>query len=365
MRTSRSLALAAILAATSCACAQPFWTLVGPVGFVERFDTPDTAAPDEVFGPPGYTLLDPTVIISRADAVAFVDIGGDNTVMRIQAPIETELQYVSGLEAGGADEVGATRPNLSTVGGSTEWFQVYASWTEAFFPAPGDPARVSADFRLTDPSEAYAFTAREPSFSQLGGIVYFGTFPGQNTSSPGAPDTTTMRYLATNGYPVMAVCADENGMPILGCVAPQGYDVGQPLLTPVGSWFSITIEDLADVRQRVYVDYHDGAGAILAGEMETIDITYAANRIIIGSTLGVPDATLYVDNIRAHGYVTTRYPDANGDRIIDFTDLNLVLSNFGTTTNVGYPFGDADNNQTVDFTDLNAILGAFGEDLNN
>jgi len=90
-----------------------------------------------------------------------------------------------------------------------------------------------------------------------------------------------------------------------------------------------------------------------------------SGRIAVGATLAHPGATLYVDNIKARGYITTRYPDANGDRVVDFTDVNLVLGAFGVPAGAGFPLGDVDNSQTVDFKDLNAVLGAFGQDLRN
>ncbi len=51
--------------------------------------------------------------------------------------------------------------------------------------------------------------------------------------------------------------------------------------------------------------------------------------------------------------------DANGDGVIDFIDLNAVLSAFGTTGPPGYS-GDFNNDGSVDFLDLNAVLSFFG-----
>ena len=363
MRTSRLVALAAILGATSCALAQPFWTLVGPVGFVERFDTPDTAAPDEVFGPPGYTLRDPIILVRGGLAeIPVVQTPAGNNVLRFRTPLQSMAtvgaQFLPASENDAFPYHIASPPSSSAL----ELIE-YVYSAGSFFPAPGEPARTAADFFLTDAAEFYRFSAREPNFADLAGSVYFGATGDMNPVVPGDP--TAMRYLTAVGFTPMRVCVDAAGNAIDGCEAPTGYTLGQLLSTPVNAWFAITIEDLDDVRQRVYVDRFDGAGEALVGECQTIDITYASGMISVAATLRQPDATLYVDNIRAHGYVTTRYPDANGDRIIDFIDLNLALSNFGTTTNVGYPLGDVDNDQAVDFTDLNAILGAFGQDLNN
>ncbi len=50
--------------------------------------------------------------------------------------------------------------------------------------------------------------------------------------------------------------------------------------------------------------------------------------------------------------------DANGDRIVDFLDLNIVLG-FYAQTGPALP-GDLDANGVVDFIDLNIVLSAFG-----
>ncbi|MGD9691304.1 MAG: hypothetical protein AB7G17_00510 [Phycisphaerales bacterium] len=50
--------------------------------------------------------------------------------------------------------------------------------------------------------------------------------------------------------------------------------------------------------------------------------------------------------------------DTNGDRRVDFLDLNMVLSQFGQSgTGLG---GDVSGDGMVNFVDLNIVLGAFG-----
>lgn len=50
--------------------------------------------------------------------------------------------------------------------------------------------------------------------------------------------------------------------------------------------------------------------------------------------------------------------DTNGDRVIDFADLNVVLSDFGS---VGILAGDVDHDGDCDFSDLNLVLSGFGQ----
>lgn len=51
--------------------------------------------------------------------------------------------------------------------------------------------------------------------------------------------------------------------------------------------------------------------------------------------------------------------DANGDDAVDLADLNLVLSNFGTSVPMSTG-GDVNGDGVVDLADLNSVLSAFG-----
>jgi hypothetical protein len=51
--------------------------------------------------------------------------------------------------------------------------------------------------------------------------------------------------------------------------------------------------------------------------------------------------------------------DANADRVVNFTDITTVLSNFGSTGAAGLP-GDADRSGAVNFTDITTVLSNFG-----
>jgi len=51
--------------------------------------------------------------------------------------------------------------------------------------------------------------------------------------------------------------------------------------------------------------------------------------------------------------------DANGDEGVTYTDINLVLSQFGQSGPVGSLAGDVTGDGAVNFTDLNIVLSAF------
>ncbi len=52
--------------------------------------------------------------------------------------------------------------------------------------------------------------------------------------------------------------------------------------------------------------------------------------------------------------------DANGDGVVNFSDLNLVLANYGFTGAPGALPGDLNGDGVVDFADLNTVLANFG-----
>ncbi|MBX3351312.1 MAG: agmatine deiminase family protein [Phycisphaeraceae bacterium] len=56
--------------------------------------------------------------------------------------------------------------------------------------------------------------------------------------------------------------------------------------------------------------------------------------------------------------------DTNGDNLVNFADLNAVLSEFGQTGAPGFSPSDLNNDGAVNFADLNAVLSAFGSDCN-
>ncbi|MGP1310257.1 MAG: hypothetical protein ACTS27_08680 [Phycisphaerales bacterium] len=69
----------------------------------------------------------------------------------------------------------------------------------------------------------------------------------------------------------------------------------------------------------------------------------------------------YVDSVEALCAQSVFCPgDAAHDGVVNFTDLNDVLTNFGQSAQ-GID-GDANGDNAVDFADLNAVLSAFGAD---
>lgn len=58
--------------------------------------------------------------------------------------------------------------------------------------------------------------------------------------------------------------------------------------------------------------------------------------------------------------------DANGDLVVNFSDITTILANFSNTYNVGGGgSGDANNNGVVNFNDVTTTLANFGSSCNN
>lgn len=54
--------------------------------------------------------------------------------------------------------------------------------------------------------------------------------------------------------------------------------------------------------------------------------------------------------------------DADGNNVVNFTDVTSVLANFGADYSPGTGAGDANHNGPVNFSDVTAVLANFGSD---
>lgn len=110
------------------------------------------------------------------------------------------------------------------------------------------------------------------------------------------------------------------------------------------------------------LDLTELLGVVAAGDGGPGDCDGVVNGAIMFCDPG-PDWSVYdVNNdgvIRAADFPACA-GDTNGDRLVDFLDLNVVLSNYGATGAPGPGAGDVDGDGDVDFGDLNIVLGAFG-----
>lgn len=85
----------------------------------------------------------------------------------------------------------------------------------------------------------------------------------------------------------------------------------------------------------------------------------------LGGAIGEPDAgpSSSASYSLIGGYWAVRQPcpgDADGNGEVNFTDVALVLGNFGVSYIPGTGLGDADGTGTVNFADISSILSSFG-----
>ena len=102
--------------------------------------------------------------------------------------------------------------------------------------------------------------------------------------------------------------------------------------------------------QRIYA----GAGAFM-NSIDRFAFESENQAFGQGSQLRLNDVTLICD-------APSCAADFNLDDIVDFADLNTVLTNFGILTIVPpqYFLGNTNGDDSIDFTDLNAVLTSFG-----
>ena len=74
------------------------------------------------------------------------------------------------------------------------------------------------------------------------------------------------------------------------------------------------------------------------------------------------DAQVRIDNVTVTCDAPSCAADFNLDDVVDFADLNTVLTNFGIVSIVPpqYFLGNTNGDDSIDFADLNAVLSAFG-----
>ena len=96
-------------------------------------------------------------------------------------------------------------------------------------------------------------------------------------------------------------------------------------------------------------------GTLTTGLNGSIVLPAAANNVLYTMTTTIQDPG-FIDIHR--GFMG----DANDDGTVDVNDLNLVLSNLGTTTSL-WTGGNFDGATTIDLTDLNDVLNNLGTSI--
>ena len=187
----------------------------------------------------------------------------------------------------------------------------------------------------------------------LAARVYFGR---EDPSDPGNPFFEPSVYVQIN--PSYEPIDDPESEEPYDNVTVIGADVADTKRDwTTGSYRTLELRLSANGVLRVSIDnqrIYAGTGAF-ATSIDTFAFESENQGFGAGSSLRLNDVALVCD-------APSCAADVNLDDVIDFSDLNTVLTNFGIVSIVPpqYFLGNTNGDDAIDFTDLNAVLSAFG-----
>lgn len=193
---------------------------------------------------------------------------------------------------------------------------------------------------------------------------YFGVFP--NTQHGQLPFERYGRQAYVLNNPAAPLAGDQIRITGYGVTSPANTSnqVQQTHVGPFSSFAGTTLQYATDTtggnsgspillqRSGAAIGIHTHAGCTTSGGVNNgSSLTIAALRAALAAPRGV---------------CLTRglSGDVNGDRMVTFADLNVILGNFGLPAPggaAGLAFGDINGDGAVTFADLNACLGVFGD----
>lgn len=196
-----------------------------------------------------------------------------------------------------------------------------------------------------------------------------GVFETNDAAKP------SRQYVSNGVYPVTLRVTDSNGMSATDTINLTVFGASTDLadVSPdsgeQGTQVAVTLTGV-NLKNVVAADVAvSGSGVTVIG----VAAPNAEGTSVLGLILDIaPDAAVGTRNItisNADGSDTLNGAfeillgvepcpgDLNGDEVIDFADLNMLLDNFGQT-GPGLA-GDLDNDNDVDFADLNSLLDVY------
>lgn len=179
-------------------------------------------------------------------------------------------------------------------------------------PTADHNARVSAEHFISTIDQLFTFEPVATFTGFITGRLMWGGVceeiePGDCTDT-GIPIglLTHMISLAPNpsGQPVTWVpatyCADAQGVPVPGCVPHQGFQTGDLVPPPIGSWSRFAAETTSDGRMIFLLDLLDGSQEAVIYRNVLLTTPYI-DRIGSNTSFESQDAFMLVDNIEASG----------------------------------------------------------------
>ncbi|MBL0921072.1 MAG: hypothetical protein IBJ10_02960 [Phycisphaerales bacterium] len=157
--------------------------------------------------------------------------------------------------------------------------------------------------------------------ASVGAAAYVSYARWYSNNTGGAPNADTF----------IIDISDDNGATWtrLETVGPAGPETA-------GGWFfkRFNVEDFVD-------------------RTSTVRLRFIASDLGTGSLV---EAAVDAVTIETYDCLITCLGDLNGDLVVDFADLNVLLGNYG-----GTGAGDLNGDGDVDFDDLNTLLGFYGQ----
>lgn len=235
------------------------------------------------------------------------------------------------------------------------------AWTVAAHPGMpvfSGPAGASGATQIGTIAFQAPASISTPAVDLLGNVYFVAAWDDTRPQGSGGPGAETGPGRKTGLFKAIRLAGGEFGLELLLCSGQRV--VGANSQT---EW-SIARLTLADADSVASGGFHGGQAlqAQLPGR-ETTDAfsSFAAGGVIVNATIRY-DRGAQEDAYEAVLFLGGRNAlpgDANGDGVVDFADLNIVLSNFGDTGAPGDP-GDLNGDGVVNFVDLNLVLSGFG-----
>ena len=294
------------------------------------------------------------------------------------------------LSPAGGDIFTGTLPGAGCVPGAFEYyFEAQAvGGVTATLPADGaaNPLRAPVGVRATVFSDnfeaATGWTLGGAGVGDTATAGLWGRFnPISNAAQPEDDNplgTGTFCYITSNGAVNGGLDADvDNGITTITSPLVDGSGAGT-LYVSYHRWFSNNLGNNRGQPSDTLLVQISNNNASSWTTLETVsentgkwtprafkvsDFVAPTNQMRIrfraNDTSGDSCVEAGIDDVVFYRITCDSIPgDVNGDGVVNFADLNIVLSNFGQT-GPGLP-GDADGDGDVDFADLNIVLSNFG-----
>ncbi len=239
---------------------------------------------------------------------------------------------------------------------------------DARFIAVEDPSGNVRTLAIDDaPRGVYLFSAPQPTAVGRSFWLYQDTGATTNPLSPTIEVELTSLSGAAGALGVNAYLDASTSTSVNSLSAWLEW-VGAPATIPSGTVITATFTvraleatDVGDANHDGVKDCNDAAILVaLCGQTEA-DPTFNAYADMNGDgeITGDDEALLEAITGVCPGQCSTTPPpcpgDANGDRVVDFSDITAVLTNWGGPG----PTGDADHDGDVEFSDITSVLTSF------